>query len=109
MIFPNNNTRDHILNAINEIDADQIPTKRRSTRWNLVFNNVKYPPKLVICISNKYANGEELVHTNFSGGSEANNFLINRGFTIEEKYTIPESPTQGKKILGFLKKGMNIY
>ena len=44
-----------------------------------------YPPKLVISIANRYANGSELDSTKFSGGKESNEFLKARGFEIEHK------------------------
>ena len=42
--------------------------RKHSTTYDLIFEEKKYPPKLIISISNKYANGKELDHNSFQGG-----------------------------------------
>jgi hypothetical protein len=79
-----NITRENILKAVSEIDKDGIPANRHSTKFHLFFNQKFYPPKYILSIANKYANGEELCPINFSGGKESNSFLINLGFEIRE-------------------------
>ncbi|GLI55959.1 hypothetical protein PM10SUCC1_14730 [Propionigenium maris DSM 9537] len=78
-----NITRDHILKAISKIDNEVIPANRRSTKYNLVFNNKTYPPKYVISIANIFVKGKELQSSKFNGGSETNNYLISLGFDIQ--------------------------
>ena len=71
-MIPNNITHQHILNAIQEIDEGRvrIPLDREP------HNNDKlYPPKFIISLANKYANGNELESEKFSGGEETNGFL----------------------------------
>jgi hypothetical protein len=61
MSIPKNITRAHILKALLEIEKmPTIPARRNSKRYFLVHSQKRYPPKLVISIANKYANGEEL-------------------------------------------------
>lgn len=59
---------------------------RKSTKYDLLHNDRRYPPKVVLTIANKFANGEQLHHSKFSGGViYANKFLKERGFEIVEK------------------------
>ena len=48
-------------------------------KYDLKYNNKLYPPKLVISLANKYANGKELDHNLFSGG------IGTKAFTLLEK------------------------
>src|SRR2546430_2124998 len=78
----------HIRMAIREIDdaVPRYPKKRESTVYDLHYGGNTYPPKYVLLIANKYANGREL--HGFGGGAETNNFLIARGFNdIRNKNT----------------------
>jgi 5-methylcytosine-specific restriction protein B len=58
-MIPENITKEHILSAITEIDKKGVPKGRHSSTYDLVYNGNSYPPKLVISIANRYANGEE--------------------------------------------------
>lgn len=84
-LIPDNITKEHILRALEKIDSDGILKGRESTKYNLVYNDKYYPPKLIISYANIYANGEELLPRYFSGGQETNNFLIKLGFFIVPK------------------------
>lgn len=99
--IPKNITREHIINAIEEINAGrEIPNKRaigygcifKTNRYyyTLVYNNKEYPPKYIISLANVYANNEELLFKNFGGGDSgiANNFLKSLGFEINQ-YNCP--------------------
>lgn len=81
-MIPDNITRDAVLKAIAEIDAQGIPLKRNSRSYHLIQNGRSYPPKYVISIANKYVNGYELSHEEFTGGKQTNDFLRNLGFVI---------------------------
>ncbi len=82
-MIPNNITHQHILNAIQEIDEGrEIPLDREPHKYNLIHNDKLYPPKFIISLSNKYANGNELESEKFSGGEETNGFLKARGFEV---------------------------
>ena len=83
-MIPKNIKREHVIKAIEEIKRNGIPKGRDSKKFLLKFNGEYYPPKYVISLANKYANGEMLDPAQFSGGKETNNFLRNLGFDIIE-------------------------
>jgi len=85
-MIPQEITRDHVLRALREIDEQGVPEGREPTKWHLSHDGKTYPPKYVICLAGKYAQGNEHDHELFSGGSEANGFLESRGFTITPKH-----------------------
>lgn len=60
MAIPTNIDRNHILQAISEIDREGVRTGREGQRYFLIFNDLQYPLKYIISLANKYANGEEL-------------------------------------------------
>jgi hypothetical protein len=75
MAIPKNITSEHIIKAINEIDTVVIPKGRQQRKFNLKYNGKNYPPKYTTSLANKYANGQELEPSAFSGGDEINPFL----------------------------------
>lgn len=85
MSIPKNITREHLLSAIAEIDQNGFRKEAESTKYDVVFKGKKYPPKLVVSIANRYANGTELPRESFSGGSMSNDFLKQFDFRIEDK------------------------
>lgn len=89
MPLPSNISKEHVLQAIDKIDKEGLPSKGKSQYYDLVYNNRRYPPKMVVSFSNIYANGKPLERSSFTGGRETPSFeLLKRlGFTIEEKPT----------------------
>lgn len=83
-MIPDNITRKQVLYAIEEAKRTGIPEKRKSKKFLLKFENGYFPPKFVISLANKYANGERLNPAEFSGGKESNDFLRALGFEIFE-------------------------
>ncbi len=81
-MIPKNIDREHILKAIEEVKKTGIPERRGPKKFLVEFNGVYYPPKYIISLANKYANGEELNPSEFSGGTESNDFLRGFGFKI---------------------------
>src|SRR4030067_1817268 len=81
-MIPKNIDREHIIRAIREIDSDGVPPSRESRNFFLSFEGREYPPKYVLSLANKFANGEELHPSEFSGGQETNSFLQRLGFDI---------------------------
>jgi hypothetical protein len=63
----------------------KLARDRSSERHDLEYNKKLYPPKYIISLANKYANVNELDHSQFSGGNETNNFLKLLGFNIVNK------------------------
>lgn len=90
MKLPNNITKDHILEAIKEIDRTNRKD-RPSFKFDLIHEGENYPPLLVVAIANRLANGEELP-ANFSRGGWASDefkLLTKYHFEIKEKKDMP--------------------
>ena len=79
--------REHILAAIEEIDREGIRPGRNSSTYDVIHEGKPYPPKLVISIANRFATGEELDSSIFSGGMDTPAFqlLKKEGFEIVSK------------------------
>jgi len=84
MSIPKNIAKEHIEKAIAEIRQSVIPAERFSVAYFLKVGNENLPPKYVISIANKYANGIELDSKDFNA-IEAKNFLKKLKFEIIEK------------------------
>ncbi|MFC0778681.1 McrB family protein [Flavobacterium sp. HJSW_4] len=84
-------TKQNIIEAIQEIEKNGIPSHRQSTTYDLIYNNKRYPPKLVISIANRFATGVELDPNTFEGGLDTPAFqkLENEGFEIGSKSKKP--------------------
>jgi predicted amidohydrolase len=92
-MIPENIDRKLVLKAIEEVKRTEIPKRRKSKKFDMKFEDNYFPPKYVISLANKYANGEELNPEGFSGGSESNDFLRALGFEILEKKFSKENCT----------------
>ena len=92
-------TAQHVRQAIADIDRNGVPTDAESTGYDLIQSGHRYPPKLVLSLAAKHANGEELDRSAFSGGEDSSAFRLLRklGFEIERKDVIP---TLIEKFLG---------
>jgi len=86
-MIPKNIERKHIIKALEEIDETGWPKRRASTKYSVKYENSFYPPKYVLSVANRYANGTELDPETFQGGDPANHFLKSRGFKIIDKGT----------------------
>jgi len=82
-MIPKNIRREHVLKAIEEVKRIGVPKGRGSKKFLIEFNGNYYPPKYIISLANKYANGEKLNSSEFSG-AESNDFLKALGFQIVE-------------------------
>lgn len=60
MAIPNNINREHVFQAIIRIKKSSIPNSRGAKKYVLVYEEEKFPCKLLISYANYYANGEEL-------------------------------------------------
>lgn len=61
-------TKQHILDAIAEIDRNGVPAMRQAKGFDLVHNGKTYPPKYVLSLAAKHGTGRELDPAEFSGG-----------------------------------------
>jgi len=87
MSIPSNITRENLLSAIEKIDNEGVPSDAASRYYDVVFNNKKYPPKLVVSYANIFANGNEIDRNTFAGGVNTPCFklLQSSGFEIIQK------------------------
>lgn len=99
MGIPKNITREHVLQALKDIKPETIPSDREATRFELIFNKHFFPPKYVLSIANRYANGEELLASEFSGGGEANTYLQNLGFAVVPRSNFERAVKRLKELL----------
>lgn len=75
-------SRTNILAAIERIQREGVPASRRSTRYYLVHEGCRYPPKYVVSLAVYDATGKELDPQEFSGGAETNSLLRHLGFSV---------------------------
>lgn len=87
MKLPENIRREHILKAIQKIREKGIPNHAQSSTYDVVYEEERFPPKLVIAYANIFANGEELDRRHFEGGqgTECFRILEENGFLIAGK------------------------
>ena len=78
---------EHVIEAINEIKRVGVPDDAKSTGYDLIYEDERYPPKYVLSLACKYAKGSELDRSLFHGGEKSPAFklLRNLGFNIEKK------------------------
>jgi hypothetical protein len=88
-------TADQVSAALHKFDAELRTTPqwkdwqaKHTYRYALVSNGEIYPPKQIVAM----ATGEKL--SAFSGGTETNNYLQERGFQIEGLHLPSESDTR---------------
>jgi hypothetical protein len=83
MSLPPNIRREHIQGVLRKIDRGklQIPKNRAIRKYEIRDREKKYPPKFVISQAGEYIH-RIVPPSEFGGGTEANNFLIRRGFEI---------------------------
>ncbi|MEK4526440.1 DUF3427 domain-containing protein [Paenibacillus sp. BGI2013] len=84
-MIPQNIVKQNILDAIAVIHKEGVPKERESTKYHLRYNGGLYPPKYVISVANRFANGHALSRDRFNGGAETNNFLKRLGFEVIEE------------------------
>jgi len=84
--LPHNVKKEHVETALQHIDEEGVPHRRRSTRYVIRYRGKEYPPKYAICRAYRVIQGVDFPNI-FGGGPEANNFLIARGFEIYNKNT----------------------
>lgn len=58
--IPDNIKRNHIIEAIREIDREGVPSKYQSKDYDLIHEDKPYPPKYVILLANKIVNGTDI-------------------------------------------------
>jgi hypothetical protein len=82
-MIPKEIQREHIVQAMAQLDKVIDAATRKSRSRCLIHEGRHYPPRLVIAVASGFATGKRMHPSDFSGGSEANDFLIRLGFTIK--------------------------
>lgn len=84
-----NFTREDLIAAIKKIDENpQLKTKRASSTYDLIYNEKKYPPILLLSVANQLNNGKELLLNDFNNDvKEPFKILRDNGFEIKKKQT----------------------
>ena len=90
MSLPENIKKEHLIQAIAKIDATGIPKDGNSQYYDVIYNEKKYPPKVIVSYANIFANGKELDRNSFSGGLGTPCFklLEKEGFIIDKKVSM---------------------
>ncbi|HTF63578.1 MAG TPA: HNH endonuclease [Edaphobacter sp.] len=85
--IPQGISREHILAALHDLDRGIPHSFRGSTRYDLLYENRRYPPKAVIGLAAGKLSGSPLGPYDFKGGSETIcfNTLRRNGFKIVSK------------------------
>lgn len=91
MPIPRNITKQDILHAISEIDKNSYDPVYESKNYVLDLKGKFYPPKYVVRLANKFANGKELDSSSFIS-HEAVRFLEALHFTIKKVSSSSKEP-----------------
>jgi hypothetical protein len=87
--IPKGLTREHVLRALDELDAGAEHSFGTPTGYELLHDGKHYPPNAVIGLAYKYLAGRILEPEEFSGGEapgQANHVLRQLGFNIVQKH-----------------------
>ncbi len=85
--LPDGITREDVIEAIRAIDGGETAGFGESTTYDLLHEERRYPPKMVLGLAAKRILGRVLKHTEFTGGEESKCFRVLRslGFQIVPK------------------------
>ena len=84
-MIPHNITAENVREGLRPLLEEGYPERRESTRYDLLFDGERFPPKVAVSFANLVANGRKLPEQEFSGGVETNSFLSDLGFEIIPK------------------------
>lgn len=85
MAIPKGITRDHVLQAIADLDAGVVVRWGKSRKYDLVFQGKYYSPKAVLGRAICHLKNVEDYPNNFDGGDPTNGVLQDLGFEIVER------------------------
>ncbi|MDC6350460.1 AAA family ATPase [Zeaxanthinibacter sp. PT1] len=83
-------TKENILKAIHTVDHEGYPSNRKSTSYDLVYQNKTYPPKYLTSLAGYFSNEYFIPHSRFSGGENSACFSMLRDFGFQ---ILPKSQT----------------
>ena len=75
--------REHLVAAIEEIATAGVPKGFHSSTYDVVYEGIAYPPKLVFSTAYRLATGSLLDHNDFSGGQGTPAFRVMNAEGIE--------------------------
>ena len=114
-------TKEAVIHAISDIDKNGIPKNANSSTYDVLYDNKRYPPKLIMEYAYKYSTGTQISRKDFEGGNKTIRFnrLRELGFTIVSKKKdfnfydtlikfIEQSKTNNLKIQGYRNKIENL-
>lgn len=79
---PSDITKEHVIEAVKEIETSGIVLKT-GTRWEVIINDISYPPKEVMRYARKQYDGS--YDWPNGGGWPTNQYLEKMGFDVKEK------------------------
>jgi hypothetical protein len=85
MAIPVSILRQHVLEAIEEIERNGVPRLRQPSKFDLVFREKRFPLAHVLSIASRLATGIELSTEDSSGEDAARDSLGNLGFEIQSR------------------------
>jgi len=91
-VIPSGITREDVLGALQRLDRGEGHLFGTSTKFDLVYEGRRYPPKAVVGLAAIRLAGKPLRPSDFSGGKESqcNRILENLGFRVEGKTRLSE-------------------
>jgi len=94
MAIPHGITREHVLAGIEDFEAGVAHHFGPSTKYDLLVNEERYPPKAILGLATRHTTGTLLQPQDFSGGESSTCFRILRelGFTIVPKLDGEDPP-----------------
>jgi len=81
-MIPKTISRQHLLEALARLDRDGYRERVQSTKFDLIHDGRRYPPKEVVRVASEIAGDTVDI---FYGGPETNGFLKRRGFVVVGK------------------------
>jgi predicted restriction endonuclease len=89
-------TQSNVLAAFKSIKANGVPPRLKSTKYDVIFENQRFPPKVVMRQATKIAAGGSATDYSvydkngeawwgYGGGKATNNWLIDLGFQVVSK------------------------
>ena len=80
-------TKEHLLKAIKKIDLGHVSKFSDSTKFDVVYEDKRYPPKEVVGLALEDLHGRQFIPVDFSGGENSDCFktLKRCGFEITTK------------------------
>lgn len=83
-MIPQGLSDQHFLQAAAQIDHDGVPPERKSVHYDLVLNGKRYPPKYVLSLATKFANGHVHPSSRFNA-VEARNYFLGRNYVVIDR------------------------